>query len=93
MAPAAAHLINSVAPGGVLIYETFGSGNETVGRPAQADFLLQPGELLAACAALRTVAYEETGFWSRPHVSCSVRGRARNHPPRQPLRYHLGPAV
>ncbi len=39
-------LVQSLAPGGVLLYETFASGNETVGRPARADFLLQPGELL-----------------------------------------------
>ena len=58
-------LVDSVAPGGVLIYETFASGNETVGRPARADFLLQPGELLAACATLRTVAYED-GFVDAP---------------------------
>jgi len=51
-------LIESVAPGGVLLYETFAAGNETVGRPTRADFLLQPGELLRACAGLDVVAYE-----------------------------------
>ena len=56
-----AELQASVAPDGVLLYETFASGNETVGRPAQPAFLLQPGELLRACASLRVVAYEE-GF-------------------------------
>lgn len=54
-------IVASVAPGGVLLYETFASGNETVGRPAQPAFLLQPGELLRACASLRVVAYED-GF-------------------------------
>ena len=54
-------IVASVAPDGVLLYETFASGNETVGRPAQPAFLLQPGELLRACANLRVVAYEE-GF-------------------------------
>ena len=54
-------IVASVAPDGVLLYETFASGNETVGRPAQPAFLLQPGELLRACASLRVVAYEE-GF-------------------------------
>lgn len=58
-------LLHSVAPGGVLIWETFAAGNETVGRPARADFLLQPGELLAACAGLRVVAYEN-GFLDSP---------------------------
>jgi len=51
-------LMDSVAPGGVLLYETFTSGNETVGRPARPDFLLQPGELLQYCSSLHVVAYE-----------------------------------
>jgi SAM-dependent methyltransferase len=55
----------SLAPGGVLIYETFAVGNETVGKPSRPDFLLQPGELLSACAGLRIVAYED-GFVSQP---------------------------
>jgi SAM-dependent methyltransferase len=54
-------LLASIAPGGVLIYETFAAGNETVGKPSRPDFLLQPGELLQRCQALRTVAYED-GF-------------------------------
>ena len=58
-------LVASVAPGGVLIYETFASGNETVGKPSRADFLLQPGELLRACAGLRVVAYED-GYLDAP---------------------------
>ncbi len=58
-------IVNSVAPGGVLLYETFAQGNESVGRPARADFLLRPGELLQACQALRVVAYED-GFLAEP---------------------------
>ena len=54
-------LLDSVAPGGVLIYETFTAGNETVGKPSRLDFLLRPGELLALCSGLRTVAFED-GF-------------------------------
>ena len=54
-------LIAAVAPGGRLLYETFAIGQQTVGRPARAEFLLQPGELLAACAALRVIGYED-GF-------------------------------
>jgi SAM-dependent methyltransferase len=53
------HLVASLAPGGVLIFETFGRGNEAFGRPRNPDFLLAPGELLAAFSAhLRIVAYE-----------------------------------
>jgi SAM-dependent methyltransferase len=58
-------IVQSVAPGGVLIYETFAVGNETVGKPSRPDFLLQPGELLTACAQLRVVAYED-GFVTNP---------------------------
>ena len=54
-------LLGSLQPGGVLIYETFTQGNETVGKPSRADFLLRPGELLEVCQALRVVAFEE-GF-------------------------------
>ncbi|MBV7427768.1 MULTISPECIES: bifunctional 2-polyprenyl-6-hydroxyphenol methylase/3-demethylubiquinol 3-O-methyltransferase UbiG [unclassified Acidovorax] len=63
--PLLATLVESVAPGGVLIYETFAHGNGTVGRPARPEFLLAPGELLSACAGLRTVAYED-GFLQNP---------------------------
>jgi SAM-dependent methyltransferase len=58
-------IVQSLMPGGVLIYETFASGNETVGKPSRPDFLLQPGELLRACEALRVVAYED-GFVAQP---------------------------
>ena len=58
-------LVGSVAPGGVLIYETFASGNESVGKPSRPDFLLQPGELLRVTKGLRTVSYED-GFEASP---------------------------
>ena len=54
-------LLDSLAPGGVLIYETFTQGNETVGKPSRPDFLLRPGELLDTCRTLRIVAFED-GF-------------------------------
>ncbi len=60
-------LFASVAPTGVLIYETFCAGNESVGKPSRPDFLLQPGELLAIAqrSGLRTIAYED-GFLTAP---------------------------
>jgi len=58
-------IVGAVAPGGVLLYETFAVGNETVGKPSRPDFLLQPGELLRAAAGLRVVAYED-GFLDEP---------------------------
>ena len=57
--PHFSHLITSLADGGVLIFETFGQGNERLGRPRNPDFLLAHGELVAAFgAALQIVAYE-----------------------------------
>lgn len=62
-------LLDSVMPGGMLLYETFAAGNETVGRPSRPEFLLQPGELLqhvlAAGPQWRIVAYED-GFLPDP---------------------------
>ncbi len=58
-------LLASLAPGGTLLYETFAAGNETVGRPARPDFLLQNGELLHMCRDLHIVAYEN-GFLEQP---------------------------
>ncbi len=78
----------SVAPGGVLLYETFARGNGTVGRPSRPDFLLEPGELLGACAGLRVVAYED-GFLPSPERFvqrlAAVREAPGAGPPRHPL--------
>jgi SAM-dependent methyltransferase len=54
-------LCASLAPDGVLIYETFARGNETFGKPSNPDFLLMPGELLgmAGASGLRIVAFED----------------------------------
>jgi len=60
-------LIAAVAPGGRLLYETFAIGQQTVGRPARPEFLLQAGELLTACAGLRVIGYED-GFEAGRYV-------------------------
>jgi SAM-dependent methyltransferase len=68
----------AVAPGGVLIYETFALGNASVGKPGNPDFLLRPGELLDLVRpALRVVAYED-GYVDAPKPAfvqrlCAVR--------------------
>lgn len=82
-------LVQCVAPGGLLIYETFATGNERVGKPSRPDFLLQPGELLQATQGLRTLAYED-GFESLPdrfvqRIAC-VRERTESGPTRWALR-------
>lgn len=58
--PILADIVASVAPGGVLLYETFARGNEQFGHPRNPDFLLKPGELLEAVRGeLRVAAYED----------------------------------
>lgn len=53
-------LLAALAPGGLLIYETFAVGNERFGKPSNPDFLLRPGELLDAVRGrLRVIAYED----------------------------------
>jgi hypothetical protein len=49
----------SLAGDGVVIYETFAAGNERFGKPSNRDFLLQPGELIAAFPLLDVVAFEQ----------------------------------
>ncbi len=81
-------LAASVAPGGVLLYETFARGNGTVGRPSRPEFLLEPGELLAAFPGLRVIAYED-GFLPSPEQFvqrlAAVREAPCDGPPRHPL--------
>ncbi|MBL8642623.1 MAG: class I SAM-dependent methyltransferase [Rhodospirillaceae bacterium] len=53
------HYVAALNPEGVLIMETFGQGNERLGRPRNPDFLLAPGELMQAFSShLHVVAYE-----------------------------------
>jgi SAM-dependent methyltransferase len=69
-------LVASLADGGFLIYETFMVGNEKFGRPANPAFLLKPGELLGAFAALTPVAFEQ-GYVERPKPAMIQRLCAR----------------
>ena len=78
-----------VAPGGLLIQETFAQGNARYGRPSNPGFLLRPGEL-ARCAeraGLVVLAFEH-GFTPEPRPAmvqrvCAVR------PPFDPERLPL----
>ena len=62
-------LFAALAPGGVLVYETFAEGNGRYGKPSNPDFLLRPGELLEQArlfgGGMRIVAYED-GYISEP---------------------------
>ncbi|MEC7583264.1 MAG: class I SAM-dependent methyltransferase [Planctomycetota bacterium] len=55
-------LLAAVAPGGLLVYETFMVGNEQYGRPRNPDFLLQPDELRLVVAS----EFEELEFAQGP---------------------------
>jgi SAM-dependent methyltransferase len=83
------HILNSLAPEGILIYETFSAGNERVGKPSRPDFLLLPSELLSVCQDLRVVAFEE-GFLEQPDrfVQRIVAVRESLHA-QTPVRYPL----
>ena len=57
--PLMATLAQSLAKGGVLIYETFMLGNERFGRPSNPEFLLRPGELRETFKDLTLKSFEE----------------------------------
>jgi SAM-dependent methyltransferase len=65
-------LRSALAPGGVLVMETFALGQETIGKPSRPAFLLAPGEALQLAGDLRVVAYED-GF--EPPSEASPTGR------------------
>jgi SAM-dependent methyltransferase len=71
-------LEGALAEEGVLIYETFMTGNEKFGRPSKPAFLLKPGELLEAFRGLTPIAFEQ-GYVERPKPAmiqrlCATRG-------------------
>lgn len=58
--PIVRDIVAAVEPGGMLIYETFATGNEAFGKPRNPDFLLHREELLILCRPeLRVVAFED----------------------------------
>jgi hypothetical protein len=77
--PLLADLVRTLAPGGVLIYETFAQGHERFGKPSNPAFLLEPGELLRLSRnhALTVLGYAcgEVGQ-PRPAIVQSIVARA-----------------
>jgi SAM-dependent methyltransferase len=72
-------LLANLAPGGVLIYETFMLGNERFGKPGNPDFLLRPGELLDRLGQGWSIVAFEQGETASPRAAvvqrvCAVRG-------------------
>jgi SAM-dependent methyltransferase len=77
-------LAESLAPGGLLVYETFMVGHERFGRPTNPAFLLRSGELLEVFAPLLTVIAFEEGVVSLPRPArvsrlCAVRATGDAH--------------
>lgn len=71
-------IAGAVAPGGVLVYETFAAGNERFGKPSNPAFLLQKDELLHGFGQALAVAGFEQGCIHRPKPAvvqrlCAVR--------------------
>ena len=74
-------LVDSLEPGGVLVYETFAHGNERFGKPSNPAYLLAPGELLEAVRGeLRVVAFEDLVV-EEPRPAAVQRLCARREPP------------
>ena len=70
-------LIEALAPGGVLLYETFMVGNERFGHPSNPEFLLKDGELLeVVCGRFSVTAYEARMI-SEPKMAMVQRIAAR----------------
>ena len=66
-------LITAVAPGGLLLYETFAAGNEEFGHPRNPDFLLQPGELKDAVGQELEILNYFHGQLSQPKLAVKQR--------------------
>lgn len=81
-------LLDALAPGGVLIWQTFARGNARFGKPSNPDFLLRPGELLDVVRGRLTVVAYEHGEIAKPRPAviqriCAVASEG-NDPPRLP---------
>lgn len=77
--PLFAELIDGLASGGVLIYQTFMQGNEAYGRPRNPDFLLQENELKEVFGKKLTVTAFEQGYTAIPSPAmtqkiCAIKG-------------------
>lgn len=87
--PLLSHLLATLAPDGVLLYETFAAGNEAFGRPSRPAFLLRENELLDAFRERLIVVAFEQGVIDEDGRTAVVQriaavGRARRWPPSLP---------
>lgn len=70
-------LLAALAPGGILLYETFMAGHERFGRPSRPDFLLRDGELLEWVRGVLSVTAYEARLISEPRLAMVQRVAAR----------------
>lgn len=70
-------LLDSVGPGGVLLYETFMTGNERFGKPSRPEFLLNDGELLELVHGRFSVIAYEARMINEPKMAMVQRITAR----------------
>jgi len=78
--PLLALLAEALAPGGVLIYETFAVGQGQFGRPSGENYLLRPNELIRAYEPTLTIVGFEHGIDYAPNPKAvqrlaAVKGR------------------
>jgi len=66
-------LIDALAPGGVLVYETFTRPQAARGKPTNPDFLLEQGELRRLVAPLEILDWREGAFEARDIASVVAR--------------------
>jgi SAM-dependent methyltransferase len=75
--PLMPRLLGAVAPGGVLLYETFMEGNERFGKPSRPEHLLKDGELLELVRGRFSVTAYEARMISEPNMAMVQRIAAR----------------
>ena len=75
--PLMPQLLEAVAPGGVLLYQTFMLGNERFGKPSRLEFLLRDGELLDLVHGKFSVIAYEARLISEPGMAMVQRIAAR----------------
>ena len=75
--PLMPQLLESVAPSGVLLYQTFMEGNERFGKPSRPEFLLKDGELLELVRGKLSVIAYEARLISEPAMAMVQRIAAR----------------
>ena len=74
-------IVAAVAPGGLLIYETFAAGQERYGRPNNPEFLLRSGELIEAVRPrLVPIAYEHVTLSEPTRIVAHIVAVGPEHP-------------